>query len=254
MFKKICVALLLALGINTWASSAYGLYDFNNVKYEASENTDDVRSIASITKLFTAYTILQVPVDLYEKIEVRGKSHGHFVRGSMVSRYDLLRAMLMSSDNLAAESLAHNYPGGYDVFIQDANLYIGNLGLKKTTIVDATGLLEGNKSSVDELKDFLFTLRKYSLIQELSITRHYKITYTPPKRKKSITIVLNNTNPQIDKLPGVVITKTGFTNPAGRCVAMLVEHKDNLYGVITLGNKNVVQRSNIVTRLFKDMQ
>jgi D-alanyl-D-alanine endopeptidase (penicillin-binding protein 7) len=254
MFKKLFIVLLLGVGINTWATSAYGLYDFNNVKYEAEENVNDVRSIASITKLFTAYTILQAPVDLDEKIEVRGKSYGHFVRGSLVTRYDLLRAMLMSSDNLAAESLAHSHPGGYDMFVQDANLYIGNLGLKKTVIVDATGLLEGNKSTVNELKDFLFTLRKYSVIQELSVTRHYKITYTPPKRKKPVTVTLNNTNPQIDKLPGVVITKTGFTNPAGRCVAMLVEYKDNWYGVITLGNKNVVQRSNVVTRLFKDIQ
>jgi len=254
MFKKLFIGLLLGVGINTWATSAYGLYDFNNVKYEAEENVNDVRSIASITKLFTAYTILQAPVDLDEKIEVKGKSYGHFVRGSLVTRYDLLRAMLMSSDNLAAESLAHSYPGGYDVFIQDANLYIGNLGLKKTTIVDATGLLEGNKSSVDELKDFLFTLRKYNLIQELSVTRHYKITYTPAKRKKPVTVVLNNTNPQIDQLPGVVITKTGFTNPAGRCVAMLVERKDHLYGVVTLGNKNIVQRSNAVSRMFKDIQ
>ncbi len=40
---------------------------------------------------------------------------------SQISRRDMLLLALMSSENRAAASLAHHYPGGYDAFIRAMN-------------------------------------------------------------------------------------------------------------------------------------
>ena len=247
---KFLISLLLLFSTNVYAVS-YGVYDLSELRYEHSKNTDDVRSIASITKLFTAMAVIDSDVSLSENIKVQGKSNGRFARGIYIERYELLRAMLMSSDNLAAESLAHAHPGGYEKFINDVNIMVSDLNLKNTVIVDSTGLLPGNQSSVDNLKDFLFTLRKYPLIQRLSTEKLY--TYQYKKGKKTITIQLRNTNPQMWTYDNIVLTKTGFTNPAGRCLAMLVEKEDKLFAVVTLGNKDIKQRSQNITTMMNDI-
>jgi D-alanyl-D-alanine endopeptidase (penicillin-binding protein 7) len=235
---------------NSVYANSYGLYDFDNVRYEHSKNTADVRSIASITKLFTAYAVVMSLVDLDEKVKVQGKSSGRFARGSYLQRSELMRAMLMSSDNLAAETLAHAHPGGYEQFLKDINWHLGLNGFKETKIVDATGLLAGNVSTVDELKEFLFILRRIDIIRYYSSDKIYSVKYQPPKSKRTITIQLRNTNPQIFTYDSIVLTKTGFTNAAGRCLAMLVEKNGVLYAMITLGNKDVRQRTGVINEMF----
>ena len=249
MYKRLLLALCLLIANNVFANS-YGLYDFSNVRYEHSKNTTDVRSIASITKLFTAYAVVMSQVDLEEKVKVQGKSNGRFARGAYLERSELMRAMLMSSDNLAAETLAHAHPGGYEQFIKDINWHLGLNGFKETKIVDPTGLLAGNVSTVDELKEFLFILRRIDIIKYYSSEKSYFIKYLPPKSKKTITIQLRNTNPQIFTYDSIVLTKTGFTSAAGRCLAMLVEKNGVLYAMVTLGNKDVRQRSGVINDMF----
>lgn len=249
MFKQLLLAICLLFTNSVYANS-YGLYDFDNVRYEHSRNTTDVRSIASITKLFTAYAVVMSQVDLSEKVKVQGRSGGRFARGSYLERSELMRAMLMSSDNLAAETLAHAHPGGYEQFLKDINWHLGLNGFKETKIVDSTGLLAGNVSTVDELKEFLFILRRIDIIKYYSSEKSYAIKYQPPKSKRTITIQLRNTNPQIFNYDEIVLTKTGFTSAAGRCLAMLVEKNGVLYAMITLGNKDVRQRSGVINEMF----
>lgn len=247
---RFLISLLFLLSTNVYATS-YGVYDLSELRYEHSKNTDEVRSIASITKLFTAMAVINSDVSFGQGIKVQGKSSGRFARGAYIERYELLRAMLMSSDNLAAESLAHAHPGGYEQFIKDVNTMTSDLNLKNTVIVDSTGLLAGNQSTVDDLKEFLFTLRKYPLIQRLSTEKLY--TYQYKKGKKTITIQMRNTNPQMWTYDNIVLTKTGFTSAAGRCLAMLVEKEGSLFAVVTLGNKDVRQRSQSITTMMNEI-
>ena len=51
----------------------------------------------------------------------------------------------------------------------------------------------------------------------------------------------------------ILISKTRFTNPAGRCVLMLVEKQGRQYAVIVLGQKNVKERSKIASALITAM-
>jgi D-alanyl-D-alanine endopeptidase (penicillin-binding protein 7) len=247
MFRWLLIGFLVFCASKANAVS-YGVYDLTDLQYEHSRGVDEVRSIASITKLFTAKAVIDSRVDLDEKIKVQGKSSGRFARGIMIERYELLRATLMSSDNLAAESLAHAHPGGFKQFLIDVNDDISYMGLQNTRIVDSTGLLADNKSTVEDLKNFLFSLRKYEIIKTLSTEKFY--TYKYKKGKKTITIHMKNTNPQMWTYDEIVLTKTGFTSKAGRCLAMLVEKNNILYAVITLGNRDVRSRSAKIDELF----
>jgi D-alanyl-D-alanine carboxypeptidase len=247
---KYILALLLFITTHSFAhTGSYLLYDYESDRTQVENNIDEVRSIASITKLFTAITILRSGEDLDQKVKVTGKSGGRFPKGTMVPRIDLMRAMLISSDNLAAETLANTYPGGFTKYIEDVNIYAKGMGFVNTTIVDSTGLLPGNKSTARELISFLWKIKDNHVIRSISKERHDVVSI--PKGKKTINIQLNNTNPSVFAFDNILVSKTGFTNAAGRCVIMLVEKKGTHHGIVILGQKNVRDRSNIAKELIQ---
>jgi D-alanyl-D-alanine carboxypeptidase len=227
---------------------SYALYDYERAEYQVSYNNHEVRPIASITKLFTAITVLSSGVDLNEKVKVQGHSKGHFPNGLLVSRHDLMKAMMISSDNRAAETLANTYPGGFDAFVRDANTYIRSKGLVHTSIEEPTGLSRNNVSTTNELVSFLGAVKDNQALRNYADNKTAEILI--PKGKRHIHIKLHNTNPSIFKFDNILISKTGFTNPAGRCVVMLVEKEHKYYAVVVLGQKNVKARSDLANGLI----
>jgi D-alanyl-D-alanine carboxypeptidase len=246
--KKILISLLVCFSTVAYADGAYALYDYEQHEYQVSFNTYEVRPIASITKLFTAVTILRSGVELNEKVKVKGKSGGHFPNGMLVSRHDLMKVMMISSDNRAAETLANTYPGGFDQFINDANAYIKGRGLIHTSIEEPTGLSKNNVSTATELISFIGAVKDNETLKSYADEKTADILI--PKGKKQIHIKLHNTNPSIFKFDNILLSKTGFTNPAGRCVVMLVEKDKKYYGIVVLGQKNVNERSQLANVLI----
>jgi D-alanyl-D-alanine endopeptidase (penicillin-binding protein 7) len=230
-------------------SGAYGLRSWDDYDWQHSYNVEEVRSIASITKLFTAVTVLNSDVNLTQAVKVQGHSTSKFATGMMVSRLELLRAMLISSDNRAAESLAHAHPGGMSKFIRDVQWEIGNMGLTNTKIVEPTGLSPMNISTVEDLSNFLFYMRNNIIIRSIAAGRTHQTQIV--KGKKRITVNLRNTNPAMFTYDNILISKTGTTNAAGKCVAMLIERNGTLFAVIVLGQKNGHRRTMVVEELLK---
>ena len=245
--KKL-LFLICFISTGVYADGAYALYDYEQQEYQVSFNTREVRPIASITKLFTAITILRSGVELTEKVRVTGRSSGRFPNGMRVSRHDLMRAMMISSDNRAAETLANTYPGGFDAFIRDANNYIRGRGLIHTSIEEPTGLSRNNVSTANELISFLGAVKDNEALRSYADEKTADILI--PRGKKQIHIKLHNTNPSIFKFDNILISKTGYTNPAGRCVVMLVEKDRKHYGIVVLGQKNVKERSELANGLI----
>lgn len=246
------MTLLLSVSSLAQAGSyqgAWALFDYDLQEYQVVYNRAEIRPIASITKLFTATTILRSGLELNEKVKVQGKAHGRFPRGTMVSRLDLLKAMLISSDNLAAETLANTYPGGFDEFIRETNSWARGFGMTHTEIVDASGLLPGNVSNVDNLVMLLHRIKDIDIIRKIASDRQ-EVLSLPKGKKRTIKINLHNTNPTLFQFDNILISKTGFTNPAGRCVVMLVDKGERLYAIVILGQKNVKDRSKIAEDLI----
>ena len=247
--KKLITLFLILITQSVYSQTgAYALYDYGSASYAVRFNHSEIRSIASITKLFTAVTVLRSGVDLTEKIRVNGRSSGRVPSGAYMTRMDLMRAMIINSDNRAAETLANHHPGGFNKFVADTNTYIENNAMLDTTIVDSTGLLPGNKSTARDLVEFLNQIKNNSVIRAIANERNAVLNV--PKGKKSIIVNLHNTNPDMFVYDNILISKTGFTNPAGRCVLMLVEKDKDLFAVVVLGQTNIKNRSKVVGDLL----
>lgn len=70
--------------------------------------------------------------------------------------------------------------------------------------------------------------------------------------KKRIRIIsLPNTNqPLLFYFDNIQVSKTGFTNPAGWCVALLVEKNKQIFAVVVLGSENKSKRLDTVNNLM----
>ena len=64
-------------------------------------------------------------------------------------------------------------------------------------------------------------------------------------------IILNNTNrPILFEFDNVIVSKTGFTNPAGWCVGLVVMKEGKKYIVVVLGANSKKQRLDIVDEVL----
>jgi D-alanyl-D-alanine endopeptidase (penicillin-binding protein 7) len=200
------------------------LVDLQTDKILYERNADSVVPIASVTKLMTAMVTLDAKLPLDEMLAINisdtQEMRGVFSRvrvGSELSRHDMLFIALMASENRAAASLAHYYPGGQKAFIQAMNAKAKALGMSKTRYVEPTGLSEHNVSTARDLVRLLKAADHYPLIKQFTTT-HDK---TQAFRKPNYTLGFNNTNHLVRKADwDVRLSKTGFTNEAGRCLVM----------------------------------
>ena len=71
--------------------------------------------------------------------------------------------------------------------------------------------------------------------------------------KKSRAIELTNTNRALlDELDNVVVSKTGFTNPAGWCIGMVVENKLEKFVIVVLGSPSKIERLQTVRQILNN--
>ncbi len=194
----------------------------NNVLYSSHPNL--VRPIASITKVMTAMVVLDahlpldeiIKVDISQTPEMKG-IYSRVRLNSEISRKNMLLLALMSSENRAAASLAHHYPGGYDAFIRAMNAKAKSLGMTNTRFVEPTGLSIKNVSTAQDLSKLLIATKQYPLIGQLSTTREEMATFSHP----AYTLPFRNTNHLVYRDNwNIQLTKTGFTNAAGHCLMM----------------------------------
>ncbi|ENM5790358.1 D-alanyl-D-alanine endopeptidase [Vibrio mimicus] len=211
----------------------------NEVIY--SSNPDAVRPIASVTKLMTAIVTLdaklpmetKLPITIKEAKEMKG-IHSRVRIGSEISRKDMLLLTLMSSENRAAASLAHHYPGGYKAFIKAMNNKAKALGMKNTRFVEPTGLSEKNVSSARDLVLLLKASKKYPMLGQLSATEKKTVTFAKPRYSldfRNTNRLVFNDNWKID------LTKTGFTNAAGHCLVMRTQMGKRQVAFVVLDTK-----------------
>lgn len=206
------------------ASGSALLIDLQTNEVLYSSNPDMVVPIASVTKLMTAIVVLdaKLPMEQMLPITIREarEMQGVFSRvriGSEISRGEMLLLTLMSSENRAAASLAHHYPGGYSAFIKAMNDKARALGMTQTRYVEPTGLSAKNVSSANDLVKLLRASQGYPQIEKYSTADNRTVAF----RKPNYTLGFRNTNGLVRKPDWTIqVTKTGFTNAAGHCLVM----------------------------------
>jgi D-alanyl-D-alanine endopeptidase (penicillin-binding protein 7) len=189
-----------------------------------SKNDDLVLPIASITKLMTAVVVLDAGLPLDETLTVSledkdflRNSHSRLDVGSTLSRGDMLRLALMSSENRAAAALARTYPGGTPAFVRAMNAKAQQLGMKRTRFYDSTGLDGNNVSTARDLVKLVQAACEYSLIRDATTTSESEIQ---PINRNNLMTYRNSNRLVRGGHWDIGLSKTGYLNEAGRCLVM----------------------------------
>ena len=220
------------------ASGAALLIDLQTNKVLYANNPDRVVPIASVTKLMTGMVVLDAKQNMDEMLTVtiaqNKEMKGVYSRvrlGSQLNRKDMLLITLMSSENRAASTLAHNYPGGYSAFIKAMNAKAKALGMTQTRYVEPTGLSHSNVSTARDLGKLLLAARNYPMLSQLSSTPEKTVAF----RKPNYTLGFRNTDHLVNKSNwDITLTKTGFTNEAGHCLVLLTKMDNRPVAMVIL--------------------
>lgn len=210
--------------IETASVSTY-VTDLKSGQTLFQKNSDIVMPIASITKLMTAMVVLDAKLPLKEKITFDTTDKDRIYNGysrirmeSQLSRGEAIHIALMSSENLASAALADHYPGGYDAFIQAMNDKAKSLGMSKTRFVDSSGLSPENVSTAADLSKMVKAAYQYPEIRKYSTTPVHTAYFKKPRYKLGYT----NTNALVrGQKWKVELSKTGYLDIAGHCLAMI---------------------------------
>ena len=186
---------------------------------------DEVTPIASLTKLMNAMVVLDAGQSLDELLEVdmndidslKGTS-SRLRLGAQLSRREMLRLALMSSENRAASALARYYPGGTNAFVAAMNAKAALLDMGRSQFADPTGLSPENVSTANDLAKMVRAAADYPLIREYSTTPSAVVEVDPAGR----VVGFNNSNGLVKSGAWeITLQKTGYIREAGRCLVML---------------------------------
>jgi D-alanyl-D-alanine endopeptidase (penicillin-binding protein 7) len=216
------------------------------------ENSQDKRSIASITKVMTALVYLEDNPDLtadvsVERSDVYAASTTYLKANDHLTSGELLHLLLIASDNGAARALARTSHGGTPQFVERMNEKAIELGLQNTSFADPSGLNPDNVSSAFDLSHLITFAASDDRIASIMRTP----TYTVVTSRRNIPIHSTNhllTAGDVDVMGG----KTGFIGKAGYCLATLLRlPQGNPVAVVILGARSNNGRFWETRHLFK---
>ena len=198
--------------------------DLESGKLLYAKNAHHVVPIASVTKLMSAMVVLDGGQPLNEWVTIIKREHeppnngySRMRIGSELKRGDLLRLMLMSSENLAASVLARTYLGGEDAFVAAMNAKARALGMTQTHFVGPSGLSPYNRSTAADLVKMVRAATRYAKIHEYTTTGSYLAEFRNPH----YTLGYGNTDALVRRGEWqVLVSKTGYLNEAGRCLVL----------------------------------
>ena len=200
------------------------------------ENSQDKRSIASITKVMTALVYLEDNPDLnteitIERSDVYAASTTYLKAKDRITASELLHLLLIPSDNAAARALARTSHGGLASFVERMNEKAIELGLQNTSFADPSGLNANNVSSAFDLSHLITVAASDERIASIMRTP----TYTVATNRRMIPIHSTNhivMNGDVEVMAG----KTGFITKSGYCLATLLRlPQGNPVAVVVLG-------------------
>jgi serine-type D-Ala-D-Ala endopeptidase (penicillin-binding protein 7) len=188
-----------------------------------AKKEEQVVPIASITKLMTALVVLEAKLSLDERVVIGREDYDRVKRqpsrlgaGTSMSRGDLLKIMLMASENRAAAALARAYPGGTSAFVAAMNQKALELGMSETRFVDSSGLSDDNVSTARDLAWMVDAAYREPLIREYTTLRSHTVEINKGRK-----MTFANSNQMVRYAHwDIGLSKTGYLDAAGRCLVM----------------------------------
>lgn len=240
---------------NVQAASAIVLDAKNGAEYFA-KGADEVRHIASTTKIFVAMVVRKKKIDLEALTEItmtdarnaRGGARTRLDIRHKFRNVDLLKAMLIASDNRAPSALGRAVGLEPKELIAEMNRLAKQLGLVKTSFTDPSGL-NGNTSTAREMALAMSRAMQDPLLAEIMATPTATIR-SVHSRPRSITYTNTNKAGVSQKFP-VTGGKTGFTNEAGYCLLITATLAKRDVVMVFLGTREKLTRFGDFNRVAK---
>ncbi len=258
--KKI-VSLLIALCIilqpvnciakeelnnNELYALSAALIDGSNGRLLYGKNQDEVRAMASTTKIMTLILALEygnvddiVTVSSYAA-KMPDVQLG-IKEGEQYKLDDLLYPMMLESHNDVAVVIAEHVGGDLDTFISMMNKKASELGLTNTYFLTPNGLDEENENGKHSSTAYeMCLIMKYCVVDSpvrdkfISICQTRSYTFSDYENKHVYTV--NNKNAFLDMYDNVIAGKTGFTVDAGYCYVCAVRDGDKIFIATVLGS------------------
>jgi D-alanyl-D-alanine carboxypeptidase (penicillin-binding protein 5/6) len=222
------------------------------VLYE--ENADELRPVASITKVMTLILVMEALESGAITLEddVVCSEHAYSMGGSQIwmepgevfSVDELLRAVAIASANDAAVALAEHVSGGEDTFVGEMNRKAQELGMTNTTFKNANGLdEEGHLSTARDVALMSREILKHELV------RNYITVWMDELRGGETE--LTNTNKMLKSFNGITGIKTGTTSKAGVCISASAQREDMELIAVVLGSSNSQGRFSAASSLLE---
>lgn len=249
---KLVSMLLLAAAPVVAAATTPLLYSRSAVVYELGrhqvlleKHPDEAAPVASLTKLMTAMVVLDQAPALEQTLTIGSAdidqlkhSGSRLPVGATLARDELLRLALMSSENRAASALSRAFPGGQRAFIHAMNDKARALNMAHTHFEDPTGLSPHNVSTARDVVKMADAASRYPLIDAFTTLSHYD------EEVDRRMVFYRNTDPKVDQPGwGILLSKTGFTDEAGRCIVIEASMPDGPVIIALLGAASSRARS-----------
>lgn len=229
-------------------AQSYVVYDFTHHKVLESRSPNNVSPIASVTKLMTANVFLENNHNPRCAISITDEDTDYIKgTGTKLPKYtpiscnELLKAMLVHSDNYAAHALSRAAGMSRIQFISKMNQKARELGMRSTRFHDTSGLSSGNVSSPMDL----VKLARYSMNKpEIKQLSNLPVTTI---RAGGRNVTVKNTNKLVrEEIFGAAINKTGYIRESGYNLVFINKSlcRRAIVGVISLNNASSAARSN----------
>ena len=246
--KKILLLLVcfFPIGVNALDmpeinSEAAIVYDMDADTVILDKNSDEVRSIASLTKIMTVLTAIENIDDFNATVTIAREmlagiywnaSVAGLKSGDTVTYMDLLYAAILPSGADATQVLAYAVSGNISDFVTKMNELALKIGVTNTHYVNTTGLdQEGAYSTAHDQLLILSYALENPIFKTVYTTKSYTLS-----NGLEVQATVNRYNEVLNLDTSKIIgSKTGNTTKAGLCMSALFYHEDHEMILITLG-------------------
>lgn len=222
-------------------ASSVLIYDLTIDKAIFLKDPKEKLPMASLTKIITAVIALEnKKIDnkyIVRSEDLVGEDTMGLTEGEVLTLEELLYGLILHSANDAAETIANNYDGGREKFIEAMNKKAKSLGLINTNFTNPSGL-EGDGNQYTTAYDLLvitrFAIMNFPLFNKIIST----VDYTLPYSRNHKEIYLENETNLLTSYPGVRGVKTGYTPEAGFCLVTYLDYGGHKIIGILLNSSN----------------
>lgn len=222
-------------GLGARAAFVYDL-DAQKVLYDRA--ADDVRPVASLTKLVSSLAMASEQPDLDRVVCVdarlyptRSGARSKLSTGECYTGWDLLGAALVASDNRAAYGMYVLSGLDYDPFLERMHEVSYDLGMARSTWGDPSGLEDDNLSTARDMTRAVVAVAAHPTLSVAATAPRWVMA---PLNGRSVRTLFTT-----DKLAGrpdieVLAAKTGYTDTAGYCFSAVVRTEEGRTIAMTL--------------------